>query len=154
MKIMEIKVKGSSVLRKKSKRVSSINNDIRKFCAEMAQTMRDAKGIGISAPQVGVSKRIIIVNDDGNDWVLINPEIIWDDGKKVSFNEGCLSVPGEYADILRPDRIRVKYRELSGRPQTVDLDGLLSRIVQHEIDHLNGILFTDYLTDEGSLITI
>ena len=151
---MKIEVEGSPVLRKKSKRVSNINNDIRKFCAEMAQTMRDAKGIGISAPQVGVSKRIIIVNDGGNDWVLINPEIIWDDGKRVSFNEGCLSVPGEYADILRPDMIRVKYRELSGRPQTVDLDGLLSRIVQHEIDHLNGILFTDYLTDEGSAITI
>ena len=151
---MKLQLKGSPVLRKKSKRVSKINDEVRQFCLDLGLFMRSEGGIGISAPQGGYNKRIIVVDKFGKDWVLINPEIIWDDGTSTEFKEGCLSIPGFFAEVYRPDKIKVKYRDINGKPQVDEVDGIFSRVIQHEIDHLNGVLFTDYLTDEGSSITI
>lgn len=151
---MKLQLKGSSVLRKKSKRVAKINDEVRQFCLDLGLFMRSEGGIGISAPQGGYNKRIIVVDKLGKDWVLINPEIIWNDGTSTEFREGCLSIPGFYSEVCRPDKIRVKYRDTTGKPQLDEVDGIYSRVIQHEIDHLNGILFTDYLTDKDTVVTI
>lgn len=145
---MELHKIGSKVLREKSKRVANVDDTLRTFCSSMAKVMRENKGIGISAPQVGVSKRIIIVDKNGQDWILINPEIIWKSDIFVEFEEGCLSVPGVFNNIIRPHEIKIKYRNLKGKPVCEKIDGLLSRVVQHEIDHLEGVLFVDYLENK------
>lgn len=142
---MELQTIGSKVLRDKAKRVANIDDTIRHLCFNMAKTMREKNGIGIAAPQVGVSKRIIIVDDNGNDWILINPEIVWLSDLLIDFEEGCLSVPGVFDNVKRPESIKVKYRNAKGKPILEKVDGLLARIVQHEIDHLDGVLFVDYL---------
>ena len=142
---MELQTIGSKVLRDKAKRVANIDDAMRSLCFNMAKTMRERNGIGIAAPQVGVSKRIIIVDNNGQDWILFNPEIVWSSDILVDFNEGCLSVPGVFDDVKRPDSIKVKYRNSKGKPVCEKIDGLLARIVQHEIDHLDGVLFVDYL---------
>ena len=151
---MKIYTDNAPCLRRKSKRVSHITSELRDFCIELCKTMREAKGIGISAPQVGVNKRIVVVDDGGRNWILINPEILSKDANLVTINEGCLSVPGVYEDIARPDKVMVRYRDINGKPDVTTVSGLKSRILQHEIDHLDGVIFTDYLTNEGSAITI
>lgn len=151
---MKLQLSGSLVLRKKSKRVAKINDEVRQFCLDLGLFMRSEGGIGISAPQGGYNKRIVVVDKLGKDWVLINPEIVWDDGTSTEFKEGCLSIPGFYAEVCRPDKIKVKYRDTNGKPHIDEVDGIFSRVVQHEIDHLNGILFTDYLTTVETAVTI
>lgn len=145
---MELQTIGSKVLREKAKRVANIDDTIRYLCFNMAKTMRENNGIGIAAPQVGVSKRIIIVDNKGKDWILINPEIVWESDALVDFEEGCLSVPGVFDNVKRPESIKIKYRNAKGKPIFEKVDGLLSRIVQHEIDHLDGVLFVDYLKEK------
>lgn len=145
---MELQTIGSKILRDKAKRVANIDDAIRSLCFNMAKIMREKNGIGIAAPQVGVSKRIIIVNNNGQDWILINPEIVWSSDMLVDFEEGCLSVPGVFDNIRRPDSIKIKYRNAKGKPVCEKIDGLLARIVQHEIDHLEGVLFVDYLENK------
>lgn len=142
---MELQTIGSKILRDKAKRVANIDDTIRSFCFNMAKIMREKNGIGIAAPQVGVSKRIIIIDNNGEDWILINPEIIWVSDLLIDFEEGCLSVPGVFDNIKRPDSIKIKYRNLKGKPVCEKINGLLARVVQHEIDHLEGVLFVDYL---------
>jgi peptide deformylase len=142
---MELQTIGSKVLKLKSKRVANVDDTLRNFCHSMAKIMREKNGIGLSAPQVGVNKRIIIIDRSGENWVLINPEIIWFSDKIVDFEEGCLSVPDVFENVKRPESIKVKYRNLKGKPVIEIVDGLMARVVQHEIDHLDGILFIDYL---------
>lgn len=142
---MELQTIGSNILREKSKRVANIDDTLRTLCCSMAKVMREYKGIGISAPQVGLNKRIIIVDKDGQDWILINPEITWSSDLLVDFEEGCLSVPGVFDNIKRPESIKIKYRNAKGKPTVETISGLMARVVQHEIDHLDGILFVDYL---------
>ena len=139
---------GDQVLRQPAKRVSKINEEIRQLARDMLQTMYSSDGIGLAAPQVGVHKRIIVVdpNPDKADTlplVLINPEIKSYGGSKVIDQEGCLSVPGVYCDVTRYDEIVVSFKDETGRPRTVKTTGLLSRVIQHEIDHLDGVLFVD-----------
>ena len=145
---MELQTIGSKILREKSKRVSSIDDTLRSFCFSMAKIMREKNGIGISAPQVGLNKRIIIVDKNGQDWILINPEIVWSSDLIIDFKEGCLSVPGVFDNVKRPESIKIKYRNAKGKPVLETINGLMARVVQHEIDHLDGILFVDYLEKE------
>lgn len=141
--MLEIKTIGDRVLKRKSKRVAHINNDVREFCAQMIETMYHSNGIGLAAPQVGVLKRIIIIDQEGEPIVLINPEITFFSDNNIEMDEGCLSVPNQYKQIQRPERISVKFRDLDGRFQFNTYDGLVSRIIQHEVDHLDGILMTE-----------
>jgi peptide deformylase len=137
---MEIKTLGDKVLKQKAKRVASIDDTIRNFCASMIKTMLDNEGIGLAANQVGVLKRVIVVLDGDIPKILINPEITKYSPNIVMMSEGCLSIPGKYLDIERPEEIVVKYRDTKGKPHMERFIGLTSRVIQHEVDHLDGIV--------------
>jgi peptide deformylase len=145
---LEIHYLGDRVLRQPAKRVAKVDQSIRQLAQEMLQTMYSADGIGLAAPQVGVNKQIIVIdcepdNPENQPVVLINP-VIKRFGRNVcDVQEGCLSVPGVYMDVTRPEEIEVAYKDENGRPQTLKAQGLLSRVIQHEIDHLNGVMFVD-----------
>lgn len=140
---MEIKTLGDKVLKQKAKRVASIDDTIRTLCASMIKTMLDNEGIGLAANQVGVLKRIIVILDGDKPKILINPEIVEFSSNKVVMNEGCLSIPGEYLDIERSEEIVVKYRDTKGKPHVERFIGMTSRVIQHEVDHLDGIVMID-----------
>ncbi len=137
-----------------SEPVAEVNDEIRKLVDDMFETMYEAPGIGLAAIQVGVQKRLLVVdvigkNDEENDpdpIALINPEITWVSDDDSVYEEGCLSVPSHYADVVRPAEIKVKYLDRDGKEQELHADGLLATCIQHEIDHLDGILFVDHLS--------
>ncbi len=136
-------------LRVKAKPVAEVTDQHRRLIADMLETMYAAPGIGLAAVQVGVHERIIVVDvsdDSDQPQAFINPEILSKEGTEV-MQEGCLSVPGVYEDVERAERIRVRARDRQGRPLEFDADGLLAVCIQHEIDHLDGKLFVDYLSD-------
>jgi peptide deformylase len=137
---------GDSVLRQKAKPVGKVTPDIKKLAVEMVAAMKNArpKGVGIAAPQVGVSIRMIIVHHDDNDICMINPEIIKRDGE-CTVKEGCLSVPGLWADVVRPETITCRFKTINEKKMEIECNGALARVIQHEIDHLNGVLFIDYI---------
>lgn len=137
--MLTIRTLGDKVLTQKAKRVASIDDTIRNFCASMIDTMIKSHGIGLAANQVGVLKRIIVVSDKGNIKVFINPEITNFSEEKVPFEEGCLSLPETFLTITRSENIMVKYRDLKGKPRIEKYSGLTARIIQHELDHLDGI---------------
>ena len=116
----------------------------------MFETMYQAPGIGLAAPQVGVSERLIVLDvadgDERRPMILVNPEIVWRSSDRATAEEGCLSLPGQFADVTRPLAVKVRYLTGDGEERELDADGLLARCVQHEIDHLDGILFVDHLT--------
>lgn len=140
--MLEILQDGDKRLLKKSKRVDKIDDKVRNIAAGMISSMKSAGGIGLSAPQVGILKRIIIVMVNEEPKVMINPEIISDVQETCTMEEGCLSFPGKYLSITRPKSVTVKYRNLAGHPMLETYDGLTARIIYHEIDHLEGIVFT------------
>lgn len=152
MSILEILTIPDKRLRAVCEPVAVVDDAIRAFAADMIETMHDAQGVGLAAIQVGVAKRIIVVDmAEGNDdpskpTVLINPEIVWASDEQRCYNEGCLSVPDYYEDVDRPDRVRVRFLDLDGKTQELELAGRPSTCVQHEIDHLNGMLFIDHLS--------
>jgi len=134
-----------------------VTDDLRKLMDDMLDTMYDARGIGLAAPQVGVLQRVIVIDveqgeredregERGNPICLVNPEIIWTSEALNTYEEGCLSIPGQYAPVDRPEKVRIKYLDYNGREQELEADGLLATCIQHEIDHLDGILFTDHLS--------
>ena len=136
-------------LRRKALPVESVDDALRQLVDDMFETMYDAPGIGLAATQVDVHKRLLVADvssEKDAPWVLINPEILEKDGVAVS-EEGCLSVPGYYEEVERAEHIRVRYLDRDGKPQEKELDGLLAICVQHEIDHLEGKLFVDYLSE-------
>ena len=145
-----------SQLRAKSAPVGKITPDLRKLVEDMFETMYDAPGIGLAAIQVGVPKRLLVIDlqepeeEDGDPVrdprVFINPEILETSDITVPYNEGCLSVPDQYAEVLRPDRVRARWQDRDGKVHEEWLDGLLATCLQHEMDHLNGILFIDHLS--------
>jgi peptide deformylase len=137
--MMEILKLGNKILKQKAKRVSSVDDSIRNLCASMIKTMLENEGIGLAANQIGILKCIIIVLVDETPVAMINPEIVEFSNQLVIMNEGCLSIPGEYLDIERPESIKVKYRDLKGKPHIESYSGLTSRVIQHEIDHLYGV---------------
>ncbi|MBM5825561.1 MAG: peptide deformylase [Cyanobacteria bacterium M_surface_10_m2_119] len=147
---------GDGVLRTPAKRISKVDESVRDLARDMLRSMYAAKGIGLAAPQVGVHKQLLVIDLDPENaaappMVLINPEIRSFGPGLDTYEEGCLSIPGVYLDVVRPTTVDVAYRDEMGRPQRMKADGLLARCIQHEMDHLNGVLFVDRVTDELSL---
>lgn len=147
---------GDGVLRNPAKRISKVDESVRDLARDMLRSMYAAKGIGLAAPQVGVHKQLLVIDLDPENaaaapLVLINPEIACFGAAIETYEEGCLSIPGVYLNVVRPATVEVSYRDEMGRPQRVKADGLLSRCIQHEMDHLEGVLFVDRVTDELSL---
>jgi peptide deformylase len=139
---------GDRVLRLPSKRITQVNQEVRDLIRQMLQTMYSADGIGLAAPQVGINKQLIIVDIHPEEaanppLILINPVIREFSEDFELGQEGCLSIPGVYLDVKRPEMIEVTYKDENGRPQTLFASGLLSRAIQHEIDHLEGVMFVD-----------
>ncbi len=164
MAILDIKVIDEPVLRRKAKKVTKITPELRRLLDDMVETMRDAPGVGLAAPQVGISERVIVVeyaeedDDDENApppkkklYTLINPEIIWASEEMVDGTEGCLSIPGWLGDVSRHEAIAVKALNRSGQKVKINAEGWLARIFQHEIDHLDGVLYIDRLVSPDTL---
>ncbi|MDA0717294.1 MAG: peptide deformylase [Cyanobacteria bacterium] len=147
---------GDEALRAPAKRISKVDESVRDLARDMLRSMYAAKGIGLAAPQVGVHKQLLVIDLDPENaaaaaMVLINPEIVCFGAAIETYEEGCLSIPGVYLNVVRPATVEVSYRDEMGRPQKVKADGLLARCIQHEMDHLEGVLFVDRVTDELSL---
>ena len=141
---LEVLKDGSPSLRIKSI-PTLMNEEVVQLIRDMLETMICENGIGLAAPQVGINLRVIVIKvNDGQFQPMINPVITWYSEKRVSFEEGCLSIPGHYTEIFRPGKINVKFMDINGKYRKWKLNGLESRVVQHEIDHLNGVLMTDY----------
>ena len=151
MTIRKILTEPDPFLRQKSLDVEVVNDKIRSLMDDMLETMYNAPGIGLAAIQIGIPKRVIVIDlsrteEEKNPLYFVNPEIITNSKNDISYEEGCLSVPGQFAEINRPDKCRVKYLDYNGVEKITDADGLLATCIQHEIDHLEGILFIDYLS--------
>lgn len=146
MAIRNIRKNGDSVLRKKCKIVDEINPRIITLLEDMIETMYDADGVGLAAPQIGILKRIFVIDiyDDYGPRVFINPQILEKKGSQID-EEGCLSVPGEAAEIERADYVKVKAFNEKGEEFILEAEGLLARAIQHENDHLEGVLFIDHI---------
>lgn len=145
---LQVHTLGDRVLRQPAKRISKVNDEIRQTIVEMLQTMYSNDGIGLAAPQVGINKQLLVIDLELKDenkppLVMINPEVKSAGGDLITSEEGCLSVPEVFLDVIRPDKVEVVYRDEEGRPQRIVADGLLARVIQHEMDHLNGVLFVD-----------
>ncbi len=138
-------------LRQKSEPVGAVTAEIRALAADMLETMYDAPGIGLAAIQIGVPKRLVTIDlgkteDERRPMVLVDPEITWRSEEKRTYEEGCLSIPEYYEEVERPERIRFRYRTLDGDTVEAEADGLLATCVQHELDHIDGVLFIDHLS--------
>jgi peptide deformylase len=145
---LEIHYLGDRVLRQPAKRIARVDQEIRQLAKEMLQTMYSADGIGLAAPQVAVNKQLLVLDCEPDNpatppLVLINPTIKSGSPNLCAMQEGCLSIPGVYLDVIRPEMIEVAYKDEQGRPRTLTATGLISRVIQHEMDHLNGVLFVD-----------
>ena len=148
MSLLAIHTYPDSCLRRQAKPVTSFSDDLANLAQDMARTMYDAPGVGLAAPQVNINKRVVVidVSEDKNDLrVLINPKITQMQGEQ-EYEEGCLSIPGEFGIVKRAAQIEVQAEDLTGQSFEFQADGLLAICVQHEIDHLNGILFIDHLS--------
>jgi len=155
MSILPITVCGDKILRKKAAKVLKVDDKIIKLINDMFETMHNAKGIGLAANQVGANKQIFVVDisnvddyEDTKPLALINPKIIAKSEEKVIFEEGCLSIPDQREDVLRPKEITIEFQDKDLNTHTIDADELLARVMQHEYDHLLGILFTDLVDEE------
>jgi len=151
MSILTILKEPDTFLRKKSLRVKEVNKEIKKLMKDMLDTMYAAPGIGLAAAQVGILKRVVVIDlskesTERKPIFFVNPVIIWKSKILVTKEEGCLSIPDHFAEIKRPDACHVKYLNQNGKEKILKADGLLATCIQHEIDHCNGILFLDYLS--------
>ena len=134
-----------------SEPIQNFDGSLKTLIHDMLETMYDAPGIGLAAIQIGVAKRLLVIDlskeeDPKNPIVFCNPEIIWESDERSSYEEGCLSIPEYYESVERPARIKVKYQDETGAMKEMEADGLLATCLQHEIDHLNGILFIDHIS--------
>ncbi|MFM8528983.1 MAG: peptide deformylase [Ilumatobacteraceae bacterium] len=159
MALLEIIVEGDPRLRQKASRIRTVDPSIRRLASDMRETMMDAPGVGLAAPQVGILLRMITVylpadfekeGEPEHDYTLINPEIVKSDGRVMGY-EGCLSIPGWTGDVPRAKRVTVKAIDLNGKQTRLKLEGWIARVVQHEIDHLDGILFVDRVEDKSTI---
>ncbi len=147
----KIVIEPDPILRKKSENLEKVDNDIRKLLDEMLKTMYAAPGIGLAAVQIGILKRLIVIDISKEDQkkdplFLINPVITYKSKNTSVYEEGCLSLPGHFAEIERPSQCSVDYIDYNGKEKKLKADGLLATCIQHEVDHLNGVLFIDYLS--------
>lgn len=155
MPILPIVTYNDPVLRKKAEPVEDLTDDVSALITNMIETMYNSDGVGLAAPQVGESLRIFVMDADGmlededekpGPMIFINPEIIEKKGKKVAMDEGCLSIPEVSDKVVRPEMVVVKYKDENFEDQEIEADGWIARVIQHEHDHLEGILFIDYLS--------
>jgi len=147
----KIIIEPDTILRKKSEILEKVDNELRNLMDDMLETMYAAPGIGLAAVQVGILKRLIVIDiskdkEKKNPLFLINPEIVSKSNKTSTYEEGCLSLPGYFAEIERPAECKIEYLNYEGKKSEIDANGLLATCIQHEVDHLNGILFIDYLS--------
>ncbi|MBB4017241.1 peptide deformylase [Chelatococcus caeni] len=138
-------------LKQPSEPVEAVTDEIRQLADDMLETMYDAPGIGLAAVQIGVMKRILVLDvsregEDKRPMVFVNPEIVWSSEETSTYEEGCLSIPEYYEEVERPARVRVRYVDRDGQAQEIEAEGLLATCLQHEIDHLDGVLFLDHLS--------
>ena len=150
MAVLPILTQESPILRQRAKRVPRIDDGIRKLIDDMVETMIAAPGVGLAAPQVGVPLRVIVFKTDQNLHTLVNPEMVKSEGEQTGL-EGCLSIPGYVGEVTRAMRVVARGMNRHGKTVRVKGDGLLARAIQHEIDHLDGVLFTDRLTSLDTL---
>ena len=151
MSIKPIILLPEPVLREQSAPIERFDDDLKRLVSDMTQTMYDAPGIGLAAIQIGIARRILVIDiakdeDNQTPQIFINPEIVKHSEVTSVYEEGCLSIPEYYAEVERPAEITVNYLDLSGKKQVIETDGLMATCLQHEIDHLNGVLFIDYLS--------
>ncbi len=152
MALLDVLTVPHPILKKKAKPVSKVDDALRAQLDDMLETMYHAKGIGLAANQVGFLNRVVVMdveqdeNGPGTPIFLINPEIIWESEEISVLEEGCLSVPEQYGDVERPNKIKVRFLDYDGNEQEMEAEDLAAHCVQHEIDHLNGRLFIDYLS--------
>ena len=151
MTLRKILTEPNKILRQKSLKVEKVDDDLRKLMDDMLETMYAAPGIGLAAIQVGVPKRVIVLDiapkdSPKNPIFFLNPEIIKKSETNSTYEEGCLSVPGQFAEIDRPDKCNLKYLDYFGQSKEILAEGMLATCIQHEMDHLEGILFIDYLS--------
>lgn len=148
---LKLRIIPDPVLRKIASPITAMDKDTSIFMQDMLEAMYTNKGIGLAAPQVGDLRRVIVMDtaeEQNPDYALVmaNPQVIWKSEELFTYNEGCLSIPGQYADITRPQKARVSYIDKDGKKSEIELEDLASSCVQHEIDHLNGVLFFDYIS--------
>ena len=151
MAVRDIIILPDKRLRLVSEPVKAIDREVKALVADMFETMYDAPGIGLAAIQVGVPRRVVTMDlskkeEAQEPRVFINPEVLWRSDEKAKYEEGCLSIPEFYEEVERPAQVRVKYLDLEGREQELNASGLLATCLQHEIDHLNGVLFIDHIS--------
>jgi peptide deformylase len=151
MALREILTVPNPVLKQKSVRVERVDDDLRTLMDDMLETMYDAPGIGLAAVQIGVPKRVIVMDLARKDEppqprYFVNPEIVWSSEETAPYEEGCLSVPEIYDEVERPARVKLRYLNYRGEPVEEDADGLFAVCIQHEMDHLEGVLFIDHLS--------
>ena len=151
MTVRKILTVPDPILRTKSNSVKKVDKDTKNLMRDMLETMYDAPGIGLAAIQIGVAKRVVVMDvsketDKKEPMYFVNPEITWKSNTNATYEEGCLSIPNQFAKIERPDKCKVKYLDFEGVEKEIKAEGLLATCIQHEIDHLNGVLFIDYLS--------
>ncbi|KQU54489.1 peptide deformylase [Bosea sp. Leaf344] len=151
MAIRPLVILPDAVLRQVSSPVDSVTPEIRALADDMLQTMYDAPGIGLAAIQIGVPRRVVTIDlakaeEEKSPMVFINPEVVWSSEALNVHEEGCLSIPEYYEEVERPASVKVRYLTLDGKTAEIEAEGLLATCLQHEIDHLNGVLFIDYLS--------
>ena len=151
MTIRKILIEPDPLLRKISVAVEKVDSKIQQIMDDMLETMYDAPGIGLAAIQIGIPKRIIVIDlakegEKKNPLYIVNPQIVFKSDNEATYEEGCLSIPGQFAKIQRPEKCTIKYLDYEGKEKEIKTEGLLATCIQHEIDHLNGILFIDYLS--------
>ena len=147
MAIRQIRIDGDPILRKKSREVKEVNNRIKILLDDMVDTMYENDGVGLAAPQIGILRQLVVIDIGEGIIKLVNPQIIEKNGEEIDV-EGCLSVPEKAGTVSRPEWVKVKYLDEFGQEQILEGEGLLARALCHEIDHLNGILFTDKIIEE------
>lgn len=153
---LDLRYLGDHALRQPAKRVSKVDKETRQWAKKMLQTMYSADGIGLAAPQVALNKQLIVIDCEPDNaatppLVLINPQIQSQSPELCDVEEGCLSIPGVYRNVTRPQAVEVKFKDENGRPRKLSTSGLLARAIQHEIDHLNGVLFVDRVENDLTL---
>ena len=159
MALRQILTEPNKILREKSLTVKVVDEDLQKLMDDMLETMYAAPGIGLAAIQVGVPKRVIVLDiapkdQPKNPIYFVNPEIVTKSKNISTYEEGCLSVPGQFAEISRPDECNVKFLDYYGQPKEIKAQGMLATCIQHEMDHLEGILFIDYLSKLKKLMIV